>query len=63
MPKRREAEKYAVLGEKDCWQLYGLQGLAPNKFALVVSNVLAGRFMLVNTREAGRPSPLEHRLS
>ena len=62
MPKRKEAERFAVLGEKDCWQLYGLQGLPPKKFASVVTNVLAGRYILVNTREEGKPSAFEHRL-
>jgi hypothetical protein len=38
-----------------------LQGLAPNKFASVVSKVLSGRFILVNTRDIGKQSPLEHR--
>jgi hypothetical protein len=61
MPKRKEAERFAVLGEKDCWHLYTLQGLSPNKFASVVSNVLAGRLILVNTRDAGKQAPLEHR--
>ncbi len=59
MPKRKEAEKFAILGEKDCWQLYGLQGLAPNKFAQVVTKVLAGRFILVNTREQARQTAFD----
>ena len=63
MPKRKEAERFAILGEKDCWQLYGLQGLAPNKFVSVVTNVLAGRYILVNTREEGKQSAFEHRLA
>ncbi|HVP06869.1 MAG TPA: hypothetical protein VMS71_03430 [Candidatus Acidoferrum sp.] len=50
MPKRREAEKFAVTGEKDCWHSYGLQGLTPNRFALVVTNILKGRYVLVNPR-------------
>ena len=62
MPKRKEAERFAVLGEKDCWHLYGLQELSPNKFASVVSNVLTGRFILVNTRDTGKQSAFEHRL-
>ncbi len=62
MPKRKEAERFAIPGEKDCWQLYGLQGLSPNKFASVVTNVLAGRFVLVNTREQGKQSAFEHRV-
>lgn len=62
MPKRKEAERFAILGEKDCWQLYGLQGLSPNKFASVVTNVLAGRFVLVNTREQGKPSAFDQRM-
>ena len=40
MPRRKEAEQFAVVEEKDCWHLYGLQDLGPNKFAKVVGNVL-----------------------
>jgi hypothetical protein len=48
MPKRKEAEQFADLGEKDCWHLYGLQVLSPSKFASVVGKILNGRYMLVN---------------
>jgi hypothetical protein len=48
MPKRKEAESFATLGEKDCWHLYGLQVLSPAKFASVVGKVLNGRYQLVN---------------
>lgn len=47
MPRRKESEKYAVLGEKDCWHLYGLQTLTPKKFAKVVGKILRGHHMLV----------------
>jgi hypothetical protein len=56
MPKRKEAEKFADPGPKDCYQLYSLQVLAPNKFASVVAKVLSGRYMLVNTRPGERLS-------
>lgn len=56
MPKRKEAEKFAVLGKKDCWHLYGLQVLTPNKFAAVVGKILNGNHSLV------RPK-LDNRLS
>jgi hypothetical protein len=49
MPKRKEAEKFATVGEKDCWHLYGLQVLSPRKFASVVGKVLQGRYSLVNS--------------
>jgi hypothetical protein len=49
MPKRKEGERYAALGEKDCWHLYGLQVLTPRKFASVVGKVLQGRYSLVNS--------------
>ena len=49
MPKRKEAERYATVGEKDCWHLYGLQVLTPRKFASVVGKVLQGRYSLVNS--------------
>jgi len=54
MPRRKEAEQYAVVGEKDCWHLYGLQALAPSKFALVVGNVLKGRYWLINPKVPDR---------
>ena len=50
MPKRKEVEKFAVLGEKDCWHLYSLQVLTPKKFATVVGKVLKGHHTLVGTR-------------
>jgi hypothetical protein len=50
MPRRKEAEKYAVLGEKDCWHLYSLQMLTPKKFATVVGKILQGSHTLVRPR-------------
>ena len=50
MPKRKEAEQFAALGEKDCWHLYGLQVLAPNKFAVVVSKILKGNYAVIKPR-------------
>ena len=47
MPKRKQAEKYAAVGEKDCWHLYGLQVLTPNKFSDVVGKILQGRYNLI----------------
>ena len=48
MPKRKEAENFAAVGEKDCWHLYGLQALSANKFSSVVQKVLQGRYWLIN---------------
>lgn len=56
MPRRKETEKFAVLGEKDCWHLYGLQALAPRKFTLIVGKILQGHHTLVRSRMADRPS-------
>ena len=50
MPRKKEPEKYAVLGRKDCWHVYGLQGLPPKKFAFVVSSILNGRHDLIRTK-------------
>jgi hypothetical protein len=54
MPRRKEAERFAVVGEKDCWHLYGLQDLSPNKFASVVQKVLQGRYWLINPTVADK---------
>jgi hypothetical protein len=56
MPKRREAEKFAAAGKKDCWHSYGLQGLTPNRFASVVTKILKGHYILVNPRLHDRAS-------
>ncbi len=47
MARKKEADKYAVLGKKDCWHLYGLQMLTPKKFSMVVGEILRGRHTLV----------------
>ena len=39
------------LSSKDCWHLYGLQHLTPNRFARVVGKILRGRDQLITTRE------------
>ncbi len=54
MPKRKEPEKYAVLGPKNCWHIYGLQVLTPKKFATAVGEILRGRHTLVRTRPQNR---------
>ena len=42
MPKRKEVP-YIRDREKECWNLYGLQTLQPERFARVVENILRGR--------------------
>ena len=54
MPRRKEPEKYADLGPKDCWHIYGLQGLSPKKFANAVGEILKGRHDLIRTRGDSR---------
>lgn len=49
MPRRKEVERL-VESQKECWHLYGLQPLAPQKFALVVGRILKGQYAVVNTR-------------
>lgn len=50
MPRRKEPVKYAFLGPKDCWHIYGLQVLTPKKFADVVGEILRGHHKLVRTQ-------------
>ncbi len=52
MPKRKEEQKFAELGEKDCWHSYGLQVLSPTKFSSVVGKILRGHYMLITSRFA-----------
>lgn len=54
MPRKKQVEPAPAREPKDCWQLYGLQALAPNKFAAIVGLVLQGKGQLVNTRSFDR---------
>lgn len=47
MPKRKEAIKYARVGEKDLWHPLGLQTLNANSFVKVTNKILRGRFGLI----------------
>ncbi len=50
MPKRKDPEKFANRGEKDCWHPYSLQFLSPSKFDLVVGKILGGQYDLLVPR-------------
>jgi len=54
MPRRKQPVKYAILGPKDCWHIYGLQVLTPKKFADVVGEILKGRHQLIRTHAHDR---------
>jgi hypothetical protein len=56
MPKRKAKIEYAAVGTKDCWHSFGLQALAPSKFASVVGKILRGRYSLVYSRFEDRNS-------
>ena len=56
MPKRKENEQFALLGRKDCWHTYGLQVLATQKFARVVTSILSGRHTLITSKYLNRNS-------
>ena len=50
MPSRKDPPEFAAIGEKDNWHPYHLQSLAPNKFAVIVTRILTGRYQLVDSR-------------
>ena len=52
MPARKEKEKFAKAAVKDCWHPYGLQGLAPEKFAHITTLILDGKHILLGVRYA-----------
>ncbi|MEA1980560.1 MAG: hypothetical protein U9N54_06265 [candidate division Zixibacteria bacterium] len=54
MPKRKEPEKFAQLGNKNCWHPYSLQMLSPTKFTLVVGKILRGKYELIRTKNDKR---------
>jgi hypothetical protein len=50
VPRLREHEEYAYRGTKDYWHLYSLQALTPTRFTKVVTMILHGRYLLLNTK-------------
>jgi hypothetical protein len=50
MPKRKSIPYTRTL-QKENWNLYGLQSLAPDRFARVVDRILDGRYLVF------RPTP------
>lgn len=50
MPARKEADKFAKVGIKDCWHPYGLQGLSPEKFVNIASRILRGKLELLRLK-------------
>lgn len=58
MPARKEKEKFAKVAVKDCWHPYGLQGLAPEKFADITSLILSGKHALLGIRYKGGSNPV-----
>lgn len=59
MPKRKEEEKFAIMGKKDCWHSYSLQMLQPSKFSKVVGNILRGNYSLVISKiDKGLPTDI-----
>ncbi len=54
MPKRKEPEKFALKGDKDCWHPYSLQVLSPSKFSVVVGKILGGQYGLLVSRAGKR---------
>ena len=57
MPKRKEPEDFAILGEKDCWHSYSLQMLSPSKFSNVVGKILNGKYTLIISKLEKQISP------
>ena len=54
MPKRKEPEKFAPKGEKDCWHPYSLQLLTPTRFTAVVGKILVGQYDLMKPNFEGK---------
>lgn len=50
MPRRKEEDNYADVGEKDCWHSYSLQVLTPSKFSSVVEKILTGQYTLIQAK-------------
>jgi hypothetical protein len=55
MPRRKEVERFARVGVKDCWHPYGLQALTPEKFVVVTSHILSGEFDLLEMKNGRHP--------
>lgn len=54
MRKYKKQETFAETGPRDFWHPYGLQGLRPEKFALVVNAIIGGSQHLLPLRRASK---------
>ncbi|MBD3331212.1 hypothetical protein GF356_00055 [candidate division GN15 bacterium] len=54
MPRRKELPKYERPVSKDTYHTFGLQGLPPRQFTVVVRRILKGQNRLVTCRGNGR---------
>lgn len=53
MPKRKTVP-FTRTHQKENWNLYGLQSLAPERFARVVDRILDGRYLVFRPNPAPR---------
>ncbi len=54
MPRRKEHEEFAPLGEKDIWHPYELQSLARRKFIRIVTKILERDYVMLDTSHCAR---------
>lgn len=54
MPRRKEHEEFAPLGEKDIWHPYELQSLARQKFIKIVNKILQREYVMLDSTHCAR---------
>ncbi|MCK4857757.1 MAG: hypothetical protein KAT58_07310 [candidate division Zixibacteria bacterium] len=54
MPRRKEHEEYAPVGEKDVWHPYELQSISLRKFITIVNKILRRDYTMIDTSHCAR---------
>lgn len=54
MPRRKEREEFATIGEKDIWHPYELQSLPMRKFVKIIDKILRRDFVMLDHTHCAR---------
>jgi hypothetical protein len=54
MPRRKQREEFAPIGEKDIWHPYELQSLPMRKFVQIIDRILRRDYVMLDTTHCAR---------
>lgn len=54
MPRRKEREEFATIGEKEIWHPYELQSLPMRKFIQIIDKILQRDYLMLDHTHCAR---------